>query len=132
MFLNGDKRHHVATLQSPCRDKVAIGTAGRSDISLVALFSIDAHRDHWQMTFGNDGCKGCPLLTVNRGELIEMSQRLPRLHQRHCVLTKVLQVYLLELVHTLEGIVAVFERMVPDILQLAVALVDSLDKNPML
>ena len=130
-LLNGDERHHVATLQIPCCDKVGIGTARCTDIRHMSLFCTDAHSDRWQMPFGNDGCEGRPLLALERSELVKTVQALTRIHKGRCVLTEVLQIDPLELVHTLECIVVVFERMVTDFLQLAVALVDGLEKDPL-
>jgi hypothetical protein len=75
--------------------------------------------------------KGVHFFAIDRAELVKPVQTLTRIYKGCCVFTEVLQIDSLELVHTIEGVIVVFKRMVTDFLQLTVALVDCLDKNPM-
>ena len=116
-FLHSHERHLVATLQAPCVHKVRVGAARRVDIRLVSAFRIDAHRHLGQMSHRDDGCKGTPFVALQRHELVELAQALARVLQRCRTLAQVLQVHLLELVHTVAAIAHTLEGMVADVLE---------------
>ena len=75
--------------------------------------------------------KGVHFFAIDRAELVKPVQTLTRIYKDCCVFTEVLQIDPLELVHTIEGIVVVFERMVTDFLQFTITLAYSFEKDPL-
>ena len=75
--------------------------------------------------------KGVHFFAIDRAELVKPVQTLTRIYKGCCVFTEVLQIDPLELVHTIEGIVVVFERMVTDFLQFTITLDYSFEKDPL-
>ena len=95
----------------------------------MSLCCTDAYRNFRQVALRDDGSEGRPLLALKGGELIKPVQPLTRMLQGSRMLTKVHHIDLLEFVHTCKSVVIVFKRVVTDLLQLAVVIYYSLEKD---
>ena len=86
----------------------------------MSTLSIDAHRHLVQASLRDDGGVGQPLVALQRHELVELAEALARILKRCRTFAKVLEVHLLELVHTLEAIADTLEGVAADGLHLGV------------